>query len=453
MWAIVIASSLLTVINYYSLKITSSLRAYVNGESRYSKGQKDGSRHLVTYLRLHDETYWNRFQEEIKVPIGDSLARVGLTYDSSYEFIKKGFLQGKNHPDDINDMIWLFRNFQHTYFMEEPIHIWKEADVLIGELKTLGDSLRHRVKTGMTQQEKDEVTLQIDRITTQLTVSERAFSDLMGVNARIINELLFVINLTVTLLIISGVVSYAYKGYKRLVEAKNDLKKSNSNLVMINQDLDNFIYAASHDLKSPINNLEGLILLFKTEANLDSAGHELLHNMDLSIVRLRKTITALTDVVRAEKSPLDDVSVNSFASILEEFKQENEYLLMEADVRIETDFRVREVTYSRNGLKSIIHNLLTNAVKYRSAERLCVISIKSYSENDHVVLSVSDNGLGMDLERHGNKLFKMFHRLHDHVEGTGVGLYMIKRIVEKHGGNISVQSEINKGTEFCLTLN
>ena len=68
-------------------------------------------------------------------------------------------------------------------------------------------------------------------------------------------------------------------------------------------------------------------------------------------------------------------------------------------------------------------------------------------------MQVSDNGLGMDLDRNSDRLFKMFNRLHDHVEGTGVGLYMIKRIVEKHGGSIMVNSQVNKGTTFSITLN
>ena len=240
-------------------------------------------------------------------------------------------------------------------------------------------------------------------------------------------------------------VLYAYRGYKQLLKTQSDLKQSNHDLMNINQELDDFIYAASHDLKSPINNLEGLIILCQVEEVMKPSGLELIDNIQLSIARLRKTINGLTDVMKTDKSPMDDVEENSFESILNEFRMENNYLLQEAEAEINTDLDVQKIRYSKVGMKSILQNLLTNAVKYRSPQRKCVILIKTYTQAGKIILQVSDNGLGMDLDRNRDRLFKMFNRLHDHVEGTGVGLYMIKRIIERHGGSIVVKSQVNKG--------
>jgi signal transduction histidine kinase len=90
---------------------------------------------------------------------------------------------------------------------------------------------------------------------------------------------------------------------------------------------------------------------------------------------------------------------------------------------------------------------LSNAVKYRFPGRKSEVYIKTEVINKYVVLTVRDNGLGIDPEKK-DRIFKMFKRLHDHVEGSGVGLYIVKKIVENSGGMIEVESELGKGTEF-----
>jgi signal transduction histidine kinase len=94
---------------------------------------------------------------------------------------------------------------------------------------------------------------------------------------------------------------------------------------------------------------------------------------------------------------------------------------------------------------------LSNAIKYRSINRPLKIKIKTYKENNFLILSITDNGLGINYNQQ-SKLFTMFKRLHSHVEGTGIGLYIIKRIVENNQGKIEVQSEEGKGTTFKVYL-
>ncbi|EMR03285.1 sensor histidine kinase [Cesiribacter andamanensis] len=118
---------------------------------------------------------------------------------------------------------------------------------------------------------------------------------------------------------------------------------------------------------------------------------------------------------------------------------------------IETDFRVEELMFSRLNLRSIFANLLTNAMKYRSPERECRVKISSWAEKDKVVLEVADNGIGMP-KGYQNKVFKMFTRMHTHVDGSGVGLYIIKRIVDNANGQIEVESAEGRGTTFRVHL-
>ena len=94
---------------------------------------------------------------------------------------------------------------------------------------------------------------------------------------------------------------------------------------------------------------------------------------------------------------------------------------------------------------------MTNGIKYRSPERSPTITVRTYHEGDYVVLSVQDNGLGLSSSQQ-SKLFNMFKRLHTHVEGSGIGLYIIKRIIENGGGKISVDSELGRGTIFKVSF-
>ena len=99
-------------------------------------------------------------------------------------------------------------------------------------------------------------------------------------------------------------------------------------------------------------------------------------------------------------------------------------------------------------LESIILNLITNAIKYKSPDRPVVLKIKSGMEGDFAFLSIADNGLGIDLDRHGSKLFGMYKTFHSHPEARGIGLFISKNQIEAMGGHIEVESEMGKGTTF-----
>ncbi|RDV15030.1 sensor histidine kinase [Pontibacter diazotrophicus] len=107
------------------------------------------------------------------------------------------------------------------------------------------------------------------------------------------------------------------------------------------------------------------------------------------------------------------------------------------------------IRFSEKNLRSVLYNLLSNAVKYRSPDREPRIQIHCGSTPSHHVLTVTDNGLGLEAGR-TDELFTMFKRFHDHVEGTGIGLYMVKKMVENAGGRIEVESILNEGTTFRI---
>lgn len=229
------------------------------------------------------------------------------------------------------------------------------------------------------------------------------------------------------------------------------LEETNKNLRNINLDLDNFVYAASHDLKSPINNIEGLVALLKN-ANSKEDGAEIIQKIEKSVNRVKETIGQLSAVVKVQRTEENETEEINIGDLLDEIVSENTELVRTTNPVFVKHLEVHSVRYPRATLKSILYNLVTNAMKYSSSERSLAIHIRTFRKNDHVFLEVEDNGTGIDLKKNKEKLFSIFSRFHDHVEGSGIGLFMVKRLLEKRKGEITVKSEPNKGSIFTVKL-
>ena len=177
---------------------------------------------------------------------------------------------------------------------------------------------------------------------------------------------------------------------------------------------------------------------------------EVFQKIEQSVSKVRHTIDQISSVVKIQRTEEQDVGEVSFDKVLAEVLEENVNMVAAAKPQIIRDFAIDSIHFSHTTLKSIMYNLVTNALKYRSTERDLEIQLRTFSKENHIYLSVEDNGLGIDLKQNKDKLFSIFSRFHDHVEGSGIGLFMVKRLVEKRGGNISVASEENKGTTFTV---
>lgn len=244
---------------------------------------------------------------------------------------------------------------------------------------------------------------------------------------------------------------------ERLQKANKEFNIANQQLVYINKDLDNFIYTASHDLKAPISNIEMLIgelLLELSEDSLDKPDvKRILSMIQGSVSRFKKTISSLTDISKIQKEELNKEELVVVADVVREVELDLGKKIAEKDARIETDIAdCSTMAFSEKNLRSILYNLLSNGIKYSHPERKPRLKVSCSHENGFQVLQVRDNGLGLRPAQQA-KLFTMFKRFHDHVEGTGVGLYMVKRIVENAGGRIEVESEIGVGTTFSVYFN
>ena len=241
---------------------------------------------------------------------------------------------------------------------------------------------------------------------------------------------------------------------EQVLKRTAELQRKNTQLERINADLDNFIYTASHDLKVPIVNLEGLLILLnkKLTDKLPEKDQNLLNMMQTSIERFKTTIQDLSDVTKMQKDLDEEVKeIIQLPEIVEDVQKDIYQLIAENNATVHTFFEVKEVPFDRKNLRSIIYNLLTNAIKYRADERDPVVTIQTKRVNRGIQLSVSDNGEGIP-EHQYEKIFSLFKRLHKKVEGSGMGLYIVKRIIENNGGQIEVKSEVGKGTTFNIFL-
>lgn len=234
-----------------------------------------------------------------------------------------------------------------------------------------------------------------------------------------------------------------------LKKIQQDLYKTNKNLARINGDLDNFVLAASHDLLGPIGNIEVSIDMLKTKDLIsDPQVHEYLNIIDGSVKKFRTLIKELSAIgkIENEMSEMKPVDLNG---IIDEIKLSIADKIKSARAVITTDLKVAQIRFSKKNLRSILYNLITNAIKYKSAERDPVLIISTIKEKDYVLLSIKDNGVGIAKDKIP-KIFNIYGRIQTDIEGQGIGLYLARKIVDASGGYLSAESEPGKGSIFNI---
>ena len=240
-------------------------------------------------------------------------------------------------------------------------------------------------------------------------------------------------------------------------QVQQQLEAQNARLVRTNADLDNFVYTASHDLKQPINNMAGIFEeLTRTAYFRDPDAVKLIAYFERSLAQIFSTIDDLSAIVQgqrqqqevpAEAVDLAPLVADVVASLQDQVTQTGATFVLDVAT-------CPVVTFVRPNLQSVFFNLLSNSLKYAAPGRPPHVRISSTPDalTGRPVLTVEDNGLGIDMQRFGPQLFQLFRRFHSHVEGTGMGLYLVNRIVQNHGGRLEVASTVGEGTTFQIYL-
>ena len=234
------------------------------------------------------------------------------------------------------------------------------------------------------------------------------------------------------------------------------ISSTNDHLQNIVETLDGFNYHVSHDLKTGAINLTSLARMIRKYVELKDFVkiEDIINKIDETAANNLTMIEKFLEISKFDsKQTGEQMTVFEVEPILN-------YLLDELDLRDKLTIKILHKDFStlygkKEGITSLFRNLITNAYKYRQPDIAPIVLIELIQDDAQKVITFKDNGIGIDLERDENKLFKPFVRLRNDVnqDGTGVGLFIVKKVVMDHGGLIRVDSQLNKGTKFTVILN
>jgi signal transduction histidine kinase len=236
-----------------------------------------------------------------------------------------------------------------------------------------------------------------------------------------------------------------------VAERTEELGLTVKRLIRQNQDLEQFSYIVSHNLRAPVARVLGLVNIFNQENMEDAFNKEILGYIRQSTEDLDEVLRDLTNMVLIRKSiteskdmvDIEEIIAYELVNLGEEIRK--------TEANIIQNLTIREVYTIKPYLQSIVHNLISNALKYKHPSREPEIYIQTELNKGAFRLLVKDNGLGVGIED-PYKIFGLYQRMHTHVEGKGLGLYLVKTQIEAMNGTIEVQSEVEKGTTFIVTL-
>jgi len=238
-----------------------------------------------------------------------------------------------------------------------------------------------------------------------------------------------------------------------LESQKNELQSLSQDLIKQNHELERFAYVASHDLRSPGVNLIALLQLYE-ESTDDEEKSSL---MDIIKEVADNLIVKLDDLIEMLRSKHESYAVHeqlTFKQVYNNVVKNLSADIKKSNVILNYDFSdAPTIKYPKSYLESILQNLLSNAIKYRHPKREPIISIRTFHRGDKIMMEVKDNGMGIDLRKHGDSIFGIYQTFHDNNNSKGVGLYITKAQVVAMGGTIEVSSVPDEGTTFTISFN
>ncbi|MFC1898117.1 transporter substrate-binding domain-containing protein [Candidatus Cloacimonadota bacterium] len=236
-------------------------------------------------------------------------------------------------------------------------------------------------------------------------------------------------------------------------EARIELEKVNAQFVAVNQELEAFSYSVSHDLRAPLRAIDGFSKVLEEDYfdKLDENAMECIEIIRNNAKMMGLLINDLLEFSRLSRKEIKffEIDMNEIITdLVKEFKQNNKDRII--------DFKIHDlanIKADRSMIRQVLQNLLSNAIKYSQPRKKAVIECGWTEREQDIVFFVKDNGVGFDI-KYKNKLFGVFQRLHlaEEFEGTGVGLAIVQRIINKHGGNVWAEGEVDKGATFYFSI-
>ena len=243
---------------------------------------------------------------------------------------------------------------------------------------------------------------------------------------------------------------------QRLLKLRSEvaLKKLNKELLTSNYQLEQYSYIVAHNLRAPFSNIKGIIDLLNLESIADEKDKMLflklvdtINNIDQILIDLNKLLTIQNSLdIKYERVQLEKM-LNSILKTMEQ-----DFQSIQAKVVIDLS-KKSEVIACKPYILSVFQNLLSNSYKYRNPDKKLEVQIKTWEdEAGHAIIEFKDNGIGIDLTRYKDRVFKLYSRFHRHVDGSGFGLYLVKSQINAMGGEIEIESTPGFGTTFYIKI-
>lgn len=235
------------------------------------------------------------------------------------------------------------------------------------------------------------------------------------------------------------------------VKTKEELQHKNAELEKANNELDHFVYSASHDLKSPLTSILGLINVAKHDID-DSASLHYFGMIEARVDKLNGFIKDIISISRNTRTEIEHEQVDMEALIddiiiLNQYSDPDQKISFIKEIALD-----RKILIDKARIEIILNNLISNAIKYQVRENADKwVKIKTKIEDDYLLLEVCDNGEGIASE-HLDKIYNMFFRANQHSDGSGLGLYIVKNVVEKLNGQIKIESVEHQGTKVIVSI-
>jgi len=253
------------------------------------------------------------------------------------------------------------------------------------------------------------------------------------------------------------------KGQKAILGVAYDIssqKKAEADRMLMirdissrNRDLEQFSYIVSHNLRSPVANIIGLSEELRFDGYDPETKALILDKLQYSVQLLDQIISDLNTILEIKDNHSEKKEIVLFGEVTDNIITAIQDIITAEDVRITTDFDKAPELYTLKGyLYSIFQNLISNSIKYKQHNEAPVIKIQSEIVGDTVVITYSDNGLGIDLKKRSHDVFGLYKRFHNHKPGKGLGLFMVKTQVEAMNGHIGIESSPGKGTRFSIVF-
>ncbi len=235
-----------------------------------------------------------------------------------------------------------------------------------------------------------------------------------------------------------------------LKKVQDAVNRKNEELRKINTELDNFVYSISHDLRSPLLSIKGIVSLIMHSPEIDEKNRKYLEMVDGSATRLDGTIQEILEYSRNSRLDIAHEAFDVVAMVQQSYND----LRYSAEGQMELQLDIQtspEIFTDRSRMSVLLKNIIGNSIKYRRKDFDSFVRFSLQRDNGHVIMQVSDNGEGIDAA-HLDKIFTMFFRGTTSSIGTGLGLYICKEIVNKLNGELAVTSTLGKGTTMTITI-